>query len=523
MNWALVAELLIRSTVVLVACEALRRLVARPDAAQRYRIGLVGFAMLATLPLLSAVLPPMHLPLGNWLHREGIVTVVTGSMVATRAASGHGAGARFDWPFVIWCLGVAPGLGWLIAGKAAIWRLARKAESLREEQFLKLVEETRHAMGLRHAPEVLIFKGAMLPVTFGILRPRILLPAESARWTEVRWRVVLLHELAHIKRRDVAGQLLANVASVLWWFQPLAWRARRRLRQESERACDAQAVALGIRASEYAAELVAIARGSRWRGATSGAAISMASGRLEGRVQAILSQKGGARRTRALPGILALVLCGTAASAIDVGGSPMKRTILSGLLASAGLSAATLGGSIMDQSGAAVADAKIVLSNPDTAVQQEMASAPDGKFSFESLPAGQYILRIDKAGYAAVFREFTLDANAKVERGMTMNLESAQKPIQVKGEVAGANLIVRPHPEYPAAAKAAGAQGTVVLKTVIEKNGIPGEITLVSSPNTDLTEAAINAVRQWRYRPTLLNGQPVAVETDVFVNFTLSK
>ena len=66
-------------------------------------------------------------------------------------------------------------------------------------------------------------------------------------------------------------------------------------------------------------------------------------------------------------------------------------------------------------------------------------------------------------------------------------------------------------------------QGTVLLKMIIQKDGTPGEITVVSSPSQDLSEASLDAVRQWRYRPILLNGQPVQVLTDVTVNYTLSQ
>jgi protein TonB len=93
----------------------------------------------------------------------------------------------------------------------------------------------------------------------------------------------------------------------------------------------------------------------------------------------------------------------------------------------------------------------------------------------------------------------------------------------VKGDVAEVNLIRKVQPVYPAAAKAAHVQGTVLLQMIILKDGTPGEITVTSSPSNDLSQASIDAVRQWRYRPILLNGQPVQVVTQVIVNYTLSQ
>jgi len=77
-------------------------------------------------------------------------------------------------------------------------------------------------------------------------------------------------------------------------------------------------------------------------------------------------------------------------------------------------------------------------------------------------------------------------------------------------------------PVYPPSAKAAGIQGTVEMEMVISKDGVPLDIRVVSSPDPALTESALEAVRQWRYSSTLLNGEPIEVVTDVIVNYTLS-
>ena len=80
-------------------------------------------------------------------------------------------------------------------------------------------------------------------------------------------------------------------------------------------------------------------------------------------------------------------------------------------------------------------------------------------------------------------------------------------------------------PKYPDLARRAGLQGTVILLAVIEKNGTVGEIEVVKSPDQrwgfDL--AAIDAVKQWRYQPALMNGGPVAAYIQVMVEFTLAR
>jgi len=94
------------------------------------------------------------------------------------------------------------------------------------------------------------------------------------------------------------------------------------------------------------------------------------------------------------------------------------------------------------------------------------------------------------------------------------------KKITISGGVAAGNLIQKTQPVYPPIAKAARVQGTVVLQATISKTGAIEGLHVVSGP-TMLQQAALDAVRTWRYRPYLLSGEPVEVETTVNVIFTL--
>ena len=92
--------------------------------------------------------------------------------------------------------------------------------------------------------------------------------------------------------------------------------------------------------------------------------------------------------------------------------------------------------------------------------------------------------------------------------------------IRVGGQVEAAKLIYGPKPEYPPLAKMARIQGTVRLEALIAKDGTIKDLKVLSG-HPLLVKAALSAVQQWRYQPTLLNGQPVEVETEIDVNFTL--
>jgi protein TonB len=95
------------------------------------------------------------------------------------------------------------------------------------------------------------------------------------------------------------------------------------------------------------------------------------------------------------------------------------------------------------------------------------------------------------------------------------------KPIHVSTGVQAAKLIAQVKPVYPALAKQAGVAGTVRLTAIIGRDGTIRNLQVMSG-HPLLTPAALEAVKQWRYQPTLLNDDPVEVITQIDVNFTLS-
>jgi len=96
------------------------------------------------------------------------------------------------------------------------------------------------------------------------------------------------------------------------------------------------------------------------------------------------------------------------------------------------------------------------------------------------------------------------------------------KRIRVGGQVEQAKLIFQPKPEYPPLAKMARIQGTVRLEAVISRDGTIQDLKMLSG-HPLLVKSALEAVSRWRYQPTLLNGEPVEVVTEVDVNFTLAE
>jgi beta-lactamase regulating signal transducer with metallopeptidase domain len=142
-------------------------------------------------------------------------------------------------------------------------RLRRRAQPVTGEDWLVLLESIRRKWSIRRNVELLRCEAAPIPLTWGVVRPVILLPADAPSWPEPKRRLVLLHEFAHILRFDAGVQLASRLASACYWFHPMVWYALHRLRLECEHACDDCVVLAGERPSDYASQLVELARSAR--------------------------------------------------------------------------------------------------------------------------------------------------------------------------------------------------------------------------------------------------------------------
>jgi hypothetical protein len=128
-----------------------------------------------------------------------------------------------------------------------------------------------------------------MPMVWGLFNPVLMLPASAALWPRARLQAVIMHELAHVRRRDALTQFIAEIARAVYWFNPLVWLAARRLYLEREHACDDVVLNAGTRASEYAGELLDLVKSLRPTRATAMAAIAMARpSQLKVRLHAVL-------------------------------------------------------------------------------------------------------------------------------------------------------------------------------------------------------------------------------------------
>lgn len=202
-------------------------------------------------------------------------------------------------------------------------------------------------------------------------------------------------------------------------------------------------------------------------------------------------------------------------------------------------------GTVYDASGGAVPNATIIVSNPQARTKDMTTSGATGSFEFATLNAGSYTLEVLKPGFARYSAPVVLEANHAQHQNVILELgmvdervdvvgeggpkavgasEGTPQRLKIGGNVQASKITQKVTPPYPTAAKAAGIEGSVLLEAVISKEGEPLSLRVMNTQvDPDLARAAVEAVSQWRYQPTLLNGDPVEVITHITVNFTLAR
>jgi TonB family protein len=339
----------------------------------------------------------------------GLVTITA----VVRGAAGPGHTSRLpDLVGIVWALLIAGGVvrfGWLALGLVRLHRYRRHSETL---------------PGAPPAAAVLISGEIASPVTFGFLRPVVLLPKVFPSLAAHIRDAILCHELVHVRRRDWLFTVVEEAIRALLWFHPAVWWLLGEIQLAREQVVDQAVIRETGSRKPYVDALLAIA-GAKPQRDLSPAPPFLRRRHLKQRVVSILKEV------------------------------PMNR-----------------------------------------------------RKSLSALAAG---LSVMVAACWFITGAIPLTAT-----------DAPPPPIRVGGNVAQANLVSKPVPAYPPDAKRDRVQGTVSLGVEIAEDGTVRAITSTEGP-PELIQSAVDAVKQWVYKPTLLNGQPVAVLTTVDVKYTLSE
>jgi beta-lactamase regulating signal transducer with metallopeptidase domain len=255
------------TTVVVLAAAAIGAAAHRSSAASRCLVWQAALSAFWLVPLVC--LAAGHVPAGGPKVRvalpDGLARAASarpaagGSRSWTAAASASTPGGpRLEGSAVrslavpklmiragplLWLAGTCATLLLLLRSGLAVRRLIGSASASGDDLIGTRAAHWAQTMGVRHVPEVLVTERLGSPTVAGVRRPVLLLPAQ-VRAAATHLDAALIHELAHILRRDSAMQFLSRLTRALWWWHPLAWFAVRRLAETAEEASDDWVIAL---------------------------------------------------------------------------------------------------------------------------------------------------------------------------------------------------------------------------------------------------------------------------------------
>jgi len=379
-------------------------------------------------------------------------------------------------------------LAGLLAGVVRLVSMTRRCQPIQSRAWRERTAALSIQNGLVRPVTVLECPDRALLLTWGVFQPRIIVPADAASWTDDRIDVVLAHELAHIARRDWALQILAEIVRAVYWFNPLVWITCRRLRDESEQACDDAVLRRGLSPVDYASHLLAVARHVLADGRTWASAPAVADpSTLERRVAAMLTASRNHQpltRTAAaftLAGMFAVAVPLAAVTLTERRDSPTavvsprsdialalsEHQRVEGLVAPAPSvpvkpvpaarrvaaraaaapvqqRPASVSGTLRDASGAVLPGVQVTLTDADSGKGPSTVSDANGAFRFRDVAPAMYRLEARLPGFATLLVELALASGEDLQRNLTLRIGSLAETVTVTCAPAAASVARQP-------------------------------------------------------------------------------
>lgn len=307
MSWFI--PLAAKSFVITGGALLLLALLRNRSAADRSWIAHLALAGLLLLPVATVALPTLDVAGPEFLvgtaavQSESPAVPVESARTAGQSAASISSvedpgvgGAPINWPFWGYAAPAAILLLLTLIALVRLFVLKARASVLVDAPWLTALARAQHRMGFKHGTALLTSNELPSPISWGVVRPVILLNAEAAD-SHDEAEAIITHELAHVARLDWAKLLLSRVAVALFWFNPLVWLLAREAHQLREEAADDAVLATDIDETDYARLLVGVAR-HECRGLLIGAhGVAPARGSLARRVKRVLDSA-----TRRAPG-----------------------------------------------------------------------------------------------------------------------------------------------------------------------------------------------------------------------------
>ena len=556
---------MIRASLVLLAAHLIIPLLRGRSSAERHMAWSVALLTAATVPVFGLVLPvwqpewatrvvdawPSLTAMSPWTSAHDPDVILHPTAVESTAWG------LVQWASACWAVGAVACLARLGRDVARLVTLVRPAAAMRDRACLDTCQEIARQLRLECIPRLLVSPRALVPITWGVRRPCVLLPASVAGWSRERVHIVLAHELAHVARGDWIVHVIAQVVCAIYWFHPLFWTAERALGREAEQAADDRALALGLEASQYAEQLIAIVRASRVPTSAHAPVVGMArAAHLERRVAALLRRRANrrhvARRTAvatacgavamALP-LAAITGAGTIDVAIraaelppvlrassDAGSEPMLPAVRRARTAAAGIAVDqhVLLPEIAEYTTPPLYSDEARRRRVEGIVTIAVHIDEQGRLISSRVDRGLGS-GLDQNALVALrqwrFRPGTrndvpsaMDAEVDIEfdlRSEAVNELIANDMATLVGPDVTPPRVVRRSRLAPAGRMS----GSVVLDVVLLQDGSPKIVRILRSLNADADERAVRHFEQWRFTPATKNGVPIKVRMNAEVRF----
>lgn len=335
--WAVMPGLALKGGILLALAGGGIWLARGRSAAERHAAWLLALAAIWLLPIFACALPGWSLPAPRnsapafsrtaFGELRPFLKLERPDPNRAKFSKEIRPGLNLPWlAFSVWLAGVAAVMSYFLHGAWRVARLVRVCRPVDDLALAKTLRKVAGEYGFSHPVKLVESSSISSPAVWGFLRPVVLLPAQREGWTPATNRMVLLHELAHLRRWDNWTQLFAQFTSAIWWFNPLVWHAVRGMRLEREQACDDLVLSGGIKASAYADLLLALSRDRAgcWTRALGLAAMAQPS-LIQTRLLAILSPKKNRSALYGRYGLMVATLAGLASlglASAEIGDQP---------------------------------------------------------------------------------------------------------------------------------------------------------------------------------------------------------